>query len=48
MTDPAARKKFEQLTQALVDIAIEMTELVDGDPDLEHNGDEVEDSDGGI
>lgn len=48
LTDPAARKKFEQLTQALVDIAIEMTELVDGDPDLEHNGDEVEDSDGGI
>ena len=45
LTDPRARREFEQLTQSLVDIAIEITDLVDGDPDLEPNGDEVE-SDG--
>ena len=45
LTDPRARREFEQLTQSLVEIAIEITDLVDGDPDLEPNGDEVE-SDG--
>jgi hypothetical protein len=46
LSDPSARREFAQLTQALVDIAIEITDLVDGDPDLEPNGDEDEDSDG--
>jgi hypothetical protein len=46
LANPVARREFEQLTQALVDIAIEITDLVDGDPDLEPNGDEDEDSDG--
>lgn len=48
LTDAHAQKKFKQLTQSLVDIAIEITDLVDGDPELEPNGDEFEDSDGGI
>jgi hypothetical protein len=43
--DPEARREFEQLTQSLVDIAIEITDLVDGDPDFEPTGDENE-SDG--
>lgn len=47
LNNPSAFKRFQVLAQALVDIAIEMTDLVDGDPDLESNGDEIEDSDGG-
>ena len=46
LTDPAARKEFERLTQELVDIAIEITDVLDGDPDLEPDGDEREDDDG--
>jgi hypothetical protein len=46
LTDPAARKEFEQLTQALIDAVIEITDLADGDPDLEPSGDEFEDGDG--
>jgi hypothetical protein len=30
----------------LVDLAIEITDIADGDPDLEPNGDEFEDGDG--
>ena len=44
--DPSARAQFERLTQALLDAAIEIMDLVDGDPDVEANGDEYEDSDG--
>lgn len=44
LTDPNARKEFEQLTQALVDAVIEIMDLADGDPDLEPNGDESEDA----
>ena len=46
LTDRAAQLEFERLTQALVDIAIEITDIVSGDPDLEideateSNGDE--------
>jgi len=47
LNNPSAFKRFQVLAQALVDIAIEMTDLVDGDPELESNGDEIEDSDGG-
>ena len=46
LTDPAAREEFERLTQKLVDIAIEITDVLDGDTDLEPNGDEREDDDG--
>jgi len=46
-TDHNARKEFRQLTQTLVDIAIEIVDLVDGDPDFEPNGDENEDSESG-
>jgi hypothetical protein len=45
LVDPAAQREFEQLTQALVDIAIEITDLIDGDPDFEPSGDEFEESD---
>lgn len=53
LTDPHARKEFERLTQALVDAAIEIIDLAHGDPDLEEggdlepNGDELDDSEGG-
>ena len=46
LTDSAARREFEELTQALIDAAIEFMDLADGDPDLEPSGDEFEDSDG--
>ena len=46
LRDPAARAEFALLTQALVDISIEINDLLDGDADLEANGDEFEDSDG--
>jgi hypothetical protein len=46
LTDPRARKEFEQLTQQLLDAVIEIMDLADGDADLEANGDESEDSDG--
>ena len=42
MIDPRAREEFERLTQTLVDIAIEITDLLDGDADLEPGGDEFE------
>lgn len=45
LTDRAARKEFERLTQVLVEIAIEINDLADGDPDIEPNGDECEDDD---
>jgi hypothetical protein len=45
LTDRAAQREFEKLTQTLVDIAIEITELIDGDPDLEPSGDEFEEGD---
>jgi hypothetical protein len=48
LTDPAARKKLEQLTQALFDAAVEILDLADGEPDIEADGDEFEDSDGAI
>jgi hypothetical protein len=48
LTDPAARKEFEQVTQALLDAAIEILDLADGEPDTEPNGDEFEDSDAAI
>jgi hypothetical protein len=46
LTDRAARRQFEELTQALVDAAIEIIDLVEGDADFELNGDEYEDGDG--
>ena len=46
LTDPAARKEFEELAQALVDVVIEIIDLADGDPDAEPSGDEHEDDDG--
>jgi hypothetical protein len=46
--DRQAFKQFCSLTQRLVEISIEMTEIIAGDPDLEPIGDEEEDSDGGI
>ena len=45
LTDPAARKVFEQLTEALIEAVIEIMDLADGDPDLEPDADD-EDSDG--
>jgi hypothetical protein len=48
LTDPAARKEFEQLTQALLDAAIEILDLADGEPDTEPNGDELKDNDAAI
>ncbi len=50
--DAKARREFAKLTQDLVEIAIEIVDLVEGDPDievendLEPGGDEEEDSDG--
>lgn len=38
-TDPAARKEFERLTQELVDAAIEILDLIDGDSDREPDDD---------
>ena len=38
-TDRAVRKPFERLTQDLVDAAIEILDLIDGDPDLEPDDD---------
>jgi hypothetical protein len=46
LVDPKARREFAELTQRAVDIAIEIIDLVDGDSDLESNGDEIEDGDG--
>jgi DNA repair protein RadC len=46
LVEPAARRAFVQLTQRLVDVAIEITDVIDGDPDVEANGDEFEGSDG--
>ena len=46
LTDPEARLEFERLTQSLLDIAIEIIDLADGDPDLEPNGDELEEDNG--
>jgi hypothetical protein len=46
LADPAARREFALLSQALVDAVIEMLDLVDGDPDAEPNGDDVEDGEG--
>lgn len=42
----SARVEFEELSQRLVDIVIEILDLADGDPDIEASGDESEDSDG--
>lgn len=46
LKDRAGRKEVEQLTEALFDALVEMMDLVDGDPDIEPNGDEFEDSGG--
>ena len=43
LSDPAARAEFDGLTERLIDIAIEITDLADGDPDLEPNSDEEDD-----
>ena len=45
VTSEVARKEFERLTERLVDISIEMIDLVDGDPDIEANGDEFQPED---
>lgn len=45
LTNPVARQEFEQLTQRLVDISIEILDITGGDPDIELNGDEREDGD---
>jgi hypothetical protein len=42
LTDRSARRQFEVLTQRLVDIAIEILDISDGDPDLETDDDEIE------
>ena len=42
LTDPTARAEFESLTERLVDLAIEILDVADGDPDRESNGDEFE------
>jgi hypothetical protein len=39
LTDPRALKEFEQLTQALVDAAIEIIDFARAHPDLEESGD---------
>ena len=47
-------RNSSELTQALVDAAIEIIDLAHGDPDLEEggdlepNGDELDDSEGGV
>lgn len=41
--DPVFRREFQQLTEQLIDALIEMMDIVDGDPDVEANGDEFED-----
>jgi len=46
LTDRQARLEFERLTQSLLDVAIEIMDLADGDPEREPNGDEFEDGDG--
>jgi len=46
LADRAARSAFDRLTERLIEIAIEITDLADGDPDVEPNGDEEEESDG--
>lgn len=46
LSDPVALAEFNRLTERLIDVAIEITDVLDGDPDLEANGDELEDSDG--
>ena len=46
LSDSEGRKALQQLTQELVDVLIEMMDLVDGDHDVEPNGDEFEDDDG--
>jgi hypothetical protein len=43
---PLGRKEVQQLTQQLVDVLIEMMDIVDGDADLEPNGDELDDGEG--
>src|SRR5437763_1694934 len=42
VTDRRPRNKFEQLTQALLDTAIEVMDLSDGDGDFETTADELE------
>ena len=46
LEDSAVRAEVEQLTEALIDALIEMVDLMDGDPDIEANGDEAEEGDG--
>ena len=43
---PRPARGVEQLTEALIDALIEMIDLMDGDPDIEANGDEAEEGDG--
>jgi hypothetical protein len=46
VTDPAARKEFAKLTEALVEASIEILDLLDGDPDLEISADDFKDDQG--
>ena len=44
--DPVFQREFQQLTERLIDVMIEMMDIIDGDPDVEANGDEFEDAEG--
>lgn len=46
LTDRASQIEFERLTQRLVDIAIEVSDIISGDAELEDDGDELEHDDG--
>lgn len=46
LTDRASQIEFERLTQRLVDIAIEVTDIISGDADLEEDRLELEHDDG--
>ena len=35
LTSPASQREFKELTERLVDVAIEIVDLIEGDPELE-------------
>lgn len=46
LVSSAARKQFEELTQRLLDVVIEIGDLIDGDCDIELTFEDYEEDDG--
>jgi hypothetical protein len=46
IANTSTRMEVEELAQQLFDALMEMMDIIDGDPDLKHSGDEFEDGEG--